>query len=79
MPAVKCSVNGCSKVLQPLWKPDPSDRATWVYPECDVCFRPACDEHVTEREGQRVCGRCLEKLETEQKLQLVALDERRGE
>jgi len=33
MPFVKCSVDGCNKKLQPLLKPDPRDRDTWVYRE----------------------------------------------
>ena len=45
MSFVKCSVDGCNKKLQPLLKPDPRDRDTWVYRECDVCFRPVCDKH----------------------------------
>src|SRR5207249_1496369 len=60
MPAVKCSVNGCNAVLQPLLKPDARDKTTWIYPECDLCSRPVCEEHASEVEGQVVCGRCLE-------------------
>ena len=47
MPFVKCSVDGCDRRLQPLLKVDPRDRDTWIYPECDVCHRPACDRHTT--------------------------------
>jgi len=31
MPFVKCSVDGCSRKLQPVQKLDPRDRETWVY------------------------------------------------
>src|SRR4051794_40375753 len=43
--AVICGVDGCSRRLQPVLKVDPRDRDTWLYPECDTCGRPACDEH----------------------------------
>jgi hypothetical protein len=43
MPFVKCSVDGCSRKLQPILKVDPKDRETWVYRECDECFRPAAN------------------------------------
>ena len=65
MPFVKCSVDGCSRKLQPLFKQDPRDRETWLYPECDVCFRPACDQHSTEIDGQIVCDRCRREREAE--------------
>jgi hypothetical protein len=58
MRAVICGVNGCSRRLQPVLKVDPRDRDTWVYPECDECGRPACDEHAAEVDGRRVCDRC---------------------
>jgi hypothetical protein len=78
MPAVKCGVNGCGAVLQPLLKPDLKDRTTWIYPECDLCSRPVCEQHASEVDGQVVCGRCLENLEAERRLKIVHLDERRG-
>jgi hypothetical protein len=58
MPFVKCSVGGCSRKLQPVLKVDPRDRETWLYPECDECGRPACEEHSTEIDGRLVCDRC---------------------
>jgi len=58
MPAVKCGVDGCSRRLQPVLKPDVRDRGTWLYPECDVCFKPACEEHTSEIDGRVVCDRC---------------------
>ena len=61
MSYVTCSVNGCSTRLQPLVKLDPRDRETWVYRECDVCFRPACAKHSTERDGRIVCDRCRQQ------------------
>lgn len=66
MPTVKCSVDGCNKKLQPTLKPDPQDRETWVYRECDVCFRPACEKHSTEINGQIVCDRCRRDMEAKQ-------------
>ena len=60
MSFVKCSVGGCSQRLQPVLKPDPRDRDTWVYRECDVCYRPACAKHSTEIDGRVVCDRCRE-------------------
>lgn len=60
MPSVKCSVDGCNTKLQPVLKPDPKDRSTWLYRECDVCLRPACDKHSTDVDGQIVCDRCRE-------------------
>ena len=58
MPFVKCGVGGCNTRLQPLLKPDPRERDTWVYPECDVCFRPVCEEHSAVVGGRVVCDRC---------------------
>ena len=58
MPFVKCSVDGCNKKLQPVLKPDPRDRETWLYRECDVCLRPACEKHSAEIDGRIVCDRC---------------------
>ena len=63
MPFVKCSVNGCSRKLQPVLKVDPRDRDTWLYRECDVCLRPVCEEHSWEVEGRIVCDRCREEIE----------------
>ncbi len=63
MPFVTCSVNGCQRKLQPLLKPDPHDRGTWIYPECDVCLRPVCDKHATAIEGRLVCDRCRREIE----------------
>jgi hypothetical protein len=48
MSVVKCSVDGCSRTLQPLLNADPRDRDTWFYRECDVCLKPACEEHTSE-------------------------------
>ena len=58
MPFVKCAVDGCNQRLQPVLKVDPRDRDTWLYPECDVCGRPACEKHSSEVDGQLVCDRC---------------------
>lgn len=58
MTPVKCSVDGCSRRLQPALKVDPRDRETWLYPECDVCFRPVCEEHSSLIGGEVVCDRC---------------------
>jgi hypothetical protein len=63
MPAVRCSVRGCGRTLQPWLKPDPADRSSWIYPECDYCFRPVCSEHsAVEGDGQVVCAVCHEHL-----------------
>lgn len=66
MPFVTCSVDGCSRKLQPVEKPDPGDRASWGYPECDICFRPVCEEHSSEIDGQVVCDRCRRERESQQ-------------
>src|SRR3954447_23479545 len=58
MPFVKCSVGSCSRKLQPVLKVDPRDRDTWFYRECEVCLRPACEEHSSGVEGRGVCDRC---------------------
>jgi hypothetical protein len=58
MPFVKCSVGGCNTRLQPIAKPILKDRDSWVYRECDRCFRPACEDHSSEIGGQIVCDRC---------------------
>jgi len=74
MPVVKCSVDGCSRRLQPVLKVDPRDRDTWLYPECDVCGRPACDKHSSEIDGQIVCDRCRREIEDRQSpVQLIDL------
>ena len=64
MPAVKCSVNGCTRKLQPILKVDPRDRDTWFYQECDVCFKPVCGKHSTEVEDRIICDRCRKAAET---------------
>jgi hypothetical protein len=66
MPFVKCSVDGCNRKLQPLLKPELRDRETWLYRECDICFRPACAEHSTEVNGRIVCDRCRREAEARQ-------------
>ena len=58
MSFVKCSVDGCSRKLQPILKVDPKDRDTWFYRECEVCLKPACEEHSSGVEGRIVCDRC---------------------
>ena len=58
MPIVKRSVEGCSRRLQPILKVDPRDRDTWFYRECDVCFRPVCEEHSSDVNGEIICDRC---------------------
>jgi hypothetical protein len=67
MPFVKCSVDGCSRKLQPILKVDPRDRDTWFYRECDVCFRPVCEKHSSEVGGQIICDRCRREAEAQQK------------
>lgn len=62
MPFVKCSVDGCNTKLQPIQKLDP-DRETWLYRECDVCFRPACEKHSVEINGKIICDRCRRDME----------------
>jgi hypothetical protein len=49
--------------LQQVLKPDPRARGTWVYRECDVCFRPACAKHSAVIDGRVVCDRCRRGLE----------------
>jgi hypothetical protein len=66
MPFVKCSVDGCSRKLQPILKVDPRDRDTWFYRECDVCFRPVCEKHSSEESGQTTCDRCRREAEAQQ-------------
>ena len=74
MPFVKCSVDGCSRKLQPNFKVDPRDRDTWIYRECDLCFKPACEKHSSEIEGRIVCDRCRREIEArEPPVQLIDL------
>jgi hypothetical protein len=74
MSFVKCSVDGCSRKLQPILKVDPRDRDTWFYRECDVCLRPACEQHSRETEGQIICDRCRRESEARQQAaQLIDL------
>lgn len=73
MPFVKCSVDGCNARLQPADKPIPEDRDTWVYPECDVCFRPACAGHLREIDGILICDRCFRERQAERSPSLIDL------
>ena len=66
MSFVKCSVDGCSRKLQPILKVDPRDRDTWFYRECEVCLKPACEEHSSGVEGRIICDRCLREAEAQQ-------------
>jgi hypothetical protein len=66
MSFVKCSVDGCSKRLQPILKVDPKDRDTWFYRECDVCLKPACEKHSAEVERRLICDRCRREAGAEQ-------------
>jgi hypothetical protein len=63
MAFVKCSVGGCDKKLQPILKVDARDRDTWFYRECDKCFRPVCEKHSMEENGQIICDRCRGEAE----------------
>ena len=67
MSFVKCSAGGCNTRLQPLLKPDPRDKETWVYQECDVCFRPVCEKHSSEVGGQIVCDKCWRERESSER------------
>lgn len=74
MPLVKCGVDGCNQRLQPFLKVDSRDRDTWLYPECDVCGRPACEKHCSEVGGKVVCNRCRREIEArEQPVPLIDL------
>ena len=64
MPFVMCSVDGCNRKLQPILKVDPKDRDTWLYRECDVCLRPACENHSSEVDGRIICDRCRREAES---------------
>ena len=78
MPFVKCSVDGCNQKLQPIAKVDPRDRDTWFYRECDVCLKPACEEHSAEFEGRIICDRCRREGEAQQRWSgLIDLQPRR--
>jgi hypothetical protein len=66
MPAVMCSIDGCNAKLQPIQKIDPRDRETWTYPECDLCFRPVCEKHSSEIDGQIDCDHCRRAQEEKQ-------------
>ena len=79
MAFVKCSVDGCGRRLQPVLKVDPRDRETWLYPECDVCFRPACDRHSSELGGRVVCDRCRREAESQTPLIALGLAPNPGE
>lgn len=67
MPFVKCSVDGCSRRLQPVLKVDPRDRDTWLYRECDVCLKAACEKHSSEVGGRIICDRCRREAEAKQR------------
>jgi len=66
MSFVKCCVDGCNRKLQPILKVEPRDRDTWLYRECDVCFKPACEKHSLESEGRVICDRCRREAEAQQ-------------
>ena len=65
MSFVKCSVDGCNQKLQPILKVDPRDRDTWLYPECDICGRPACDKHSSVMGNRIVCDNCRREKKVE--------------
>jgi hypothetical protein len=67
MSFVKCSVDGCSRKLQPILKVDPRDRDTWFYRECDACHKPACEKHSAEVEGRIICDRCGREAEADKR------------
>ncbi len=73
MPFVKCSVGGCSRRLQPILKVDPRDRDTWLYPDCEECGRPACDEHSSVIGGRVICDRCRDEAESRELPPLIDL------
>jgi hypothetical protein len=66
MSFVKCSVDGCNRRLQPILKVDPRDRDTWLYRECDVCLKPACQKHSSEQGDRIICDRCRREAEAQQ-------------
>ena len=67
MSFVKCSVDGCNRKLQPVLKVDPRDRDTWLYRECDVCLKPACEKHSAEVEERIICDRCRREAEAQKR------------
>ena len=73
MPFVKCGVDGCTRKLQPVLKPDPRDRETWVYRKCDVCLRPVCEKHSADVDGKVVCDRCRRQDEERSRQGLLDL------
>ncbi len=73
MSFVRCSVAGCNRKLQPILKPDLQDRETWIYPECDICFRPVCEKHSAELEEQIICDRCRRDRASRQQPELIDL------
>lgn len=73
MPFVKCGVDGCNTKLQPVQKLYLRDRETWLYRECDICFRPACEKHSTEIAGRIICDRCRRAQEAERAPRLLDL------
>jgi hypothetical protein len=73
MSVVRYIVDGSNQKLQPILKPDPRDRAAWVYPECDLCFRRVCDKHSVEIAGQIVCDRCRQERVSRRQPQLIDL------
>src|SRR5947209_18594663 len=75
MAFVKCSVDGCNRRLQPILKVDPRDRDTWLYRECDVCLKPACQKHSSEIDDRIICDRCLrEAVARQQSHELIDLN-----
>ena len=67
MAFVKCSVDGCSRKLQPILKVEPRDRDTWFYREGGVCHKPVCEKHAAEEEGKIICHRCRREAEAQQR------------
>ena len=65
---MRANVGGCNRKLQPILKVDPRDRDTWYYRECDVCLKPVCEKHSSEKEGQIICDRCRRDAEAQQEL-----------
>jgi hypothetical protein len=79
MSFVKCSVDGCSRKLQPILKVDPRDRETWFYRECDLCLRPCCEEHSTEINSRIICNRCQrEQAAQDPAVEIIELGMRPG-
>jgi hypothetical protein len=42
----------------------PNDPVTWLYRECDDCFRPTCERHSSEVGGKILCDACREAMAT---------------